>query len=160
MLAGRHTSNRSNEVAKLSGALILPMTLFGAGVVLIAAGWVPLAAGSLPAPASALQIAGTAGYLSEWELRAVVTAATSGDRELFSGPLSLEHTGLCSANGPEKKSGKIEFYISKASSSPEIHAMLFINGARCSYSGTLSGSPGGFMDCSDGSGIPLTLLVK
>jgi hypothetical protein len=42
----------------------------------------------------------------------------------------------------------------------EIHATLFINGARCSYNGTLSGGSNGFMDCSDGNGIPLTLSVK
>jgi hypothetical protein len=133
-------------VASLLGTLALAMAL--------------LAAGSLPAAARSLQIAGTAGYLSEWELNAEVTAALSGGHEQFSGPLTLKHVGLCSASGPEEKSGKIEFYISKSIWSSEIHATLLINGTRCSYSGRLSGSSGGFMDCSDGSGIPLTLRVK
>jgi hypothetical protein len=118
-----------------------------------------LACGSWPAASRTLQVAGTAGYLSEWELSAEVTAATSGDREQFSGPLTLKHVGLCSANGPEEKSGKIEFYISKSLWSSQIHATLFIGGTHCSYSGQLSAS-GGFMECSDGNGIPLQIKLK
>jgi hypothetical protein len=118
-----------------------------------------LAGGAFPAAARTLEVAGTAGYLSEWELSAEVTAAISGDREQFSGPLTLKHVGLCSANGPEEKSGKIEFYISKSLWSSQIHATLFIGGTRCSYSGQLSGS-GGFMECSDGNGIPLQIKLK
>jgi len=116
------------------------------------------AGGAFPA-ARTLEVAGTAGYLSEWELSAEVTAAISGDREQFSGPLTLKHVGLCSANGPEEKSGKIEFYISKSLWSSQIHATLFIGGNRCSYSGQLPGS-GGFMECSDGNGIPLQIKLK
>jgi hypothetical protein len=120
-----------------------------------------LAAGACSAEARSLRVEGTAGYLSEWEVAGEVTAAPSNGREEFSGPLTLKHVGLCSPNGPEEKSGKIEFYISKPVwSSPEIHATLFINGARCSYSGKASGSSGAFMDCSDGNAIPLTLLLK
>jgi hypothetical protein len=119
-----------------------------------------LIAAAYPAQAQSLRVEGKAGYLSEWELDAAVTAAVSGGREQFSGPLTLKHVGLCSANGPEERSGKIEFYISRSLPASEIHATLFINGARCSYTGALSGSSNGFMDCSDGNGIPLTLSVK
>jgi hypothetical protein len=119
-----------------------------------------LIAAVYPAQAQSLRVEGRAGYLSEWELDAAVSAAASGGREQFSGPLRLKHVGLCSANGPEERSGKIEFYISRSPPAAEIHATLFINGARCSYNGTLSGSPNGFMDCSDGNGIPLTLSVR
>jgi hypothetical protein len=113
------------------------------------------------ARARPLHVTGTAGFLSEWELSADVADVTaSGGREEFSGPLTLKHVGLCSANGPEEKTGKIEFYVSKSVWSSEIHATLFINGARCSYSGALAGGSGGFMDCSDGNGVPLTLLLK
>jgi hypothetical protein len=119
-----------------------------------------LIAAAYPAQAQSLRVEGKAGYLSEWELDAAVTAAVAGGREQFSGPLTLKHVGLCSANGPEERSGKIEFYISRSLPASEIHATLFINGARCSYTGTLSGGSNGFMDCSDGNGIPLTLSVK
>jgi hypothetical protein len=120
-----------------------------------------LAAGASSVEARSLRVEGTAGYLSEWELNGEATAASSDSREQFSGPLTLKHVGLCSPNGPEERSGRIEFYVSKPIwSSPEVHATLFINGARCSYSGKLSGSSGAFMDCSDGNAIPLTLLLK
>jgi hypothetical protein len=119
-----------------------------------------LIAAACPAQAQSLRVEGKAGYLSEWQLDAAVTAATSGGREQFSGPLTLKHVGLCSANGPEERSGTIEFYISRSLLASQIHATLLINGARCSYSGALSGSSNGFMDCSDGNGIPLTLSVK
>ena len=119
-----------------------------------------LMAAAYPAQAQSLRVEGRAGYLSEWELDAAVTAAVSGGREQFSGPLTLKHVGLCSANGPEERAGKIEFYISRSLPASEIHATLFINGARCFYTGTLSGGSNGFMDCSDGNGIPLTLSVK
>jgi len=113
------------------------------------------------ARAASMHVAGTAGYLSEWELSADVTEATAPDgREQFAGPLTLKHVGLCSANGPEEKTGKIEFYVSRSVWSSQIHATLFINGARCSYDGALSGGAGGFMDCSDGNGVPLKLLLK
>jgi hypothetical protein len=147
MLANRHASGRSADQATIRfGTLLLTMAL--------------LAGRPVPAAARTLQVAGTAGYLSEWELSAEVTAAMSGDREQFSGPLSLKHVGLCSANGPEEKLGKIEFYISKSMWSSEIHATLLIGETRCSYSGQLSGGSGGFMECSDGSGIPLMIKVK
>jgi hypothetical protein len=147
MLAHRHVSSRSGEqVAILPGALLLTTVL--------------VASGSLPAAARTLQVAGSAGYLSEWELSAEVTAGISGDHEQFSGPLTLKHVGLCSANGPEEKSGKIEFYISKSVWSSQIHATLLIGGARCSYSGQLSAGSSGFMECSDGNVVPLMLQVK
>jgi hypothetical protein len=119
-----------------------------------------LTAGVAQAQAGSLRLEGHAGYLSEWELNGEVTAAPAAGREQFSGPLTLKHVGLCSANGPEERSGTIEFYISKSAWSSEIHATLSINGARCSYNGSPSGSSAGFMDCSDGNGIPLTLLLK
>jgi hypothetical protein len=133
------------EVAKLSGTLLLATGM--------------LAAGHCAAAARSLQVTGTAGYLSEWELKAEATAGISGGHEEFSGPLTLKHVGLCSANGPEEKLGRIEFHISKSLWSSQINATLSIDGKRCSYSGKLSESSG-FMDCSDGNGIPLTLLVK
>jgi hypothetical protein len=117
-------------------------------------------AAAYPAHAGSLRVEGKADYLSEWGLSAELTAVASGGREQFSGPLTLKHVGLCSANGPEERSGKIAFYISRSLLASEIHATLFIKGARCSYIRALPGSSNGFMDCSDGNGIPLTLRVK
>jgi hypothetical protein len=107
-----------------------------------------------------MRVAGMAGFLSEWELNAEVTAMIAGGREEFSGPLTLKHIGLCSQNGPEEKSGRIRFHITKSGSLSQIHATLLLDGVQCTYNGKLSDSSSGHMDCSDAKGIPLTLSVK
>ena len=114
-----------------------------------------------PAQSRSLQIAGTAGYLSEWELKGEVTErmSTGGGQEL-SGPLVWTHIGLCSVNGPEEKPGETNVRISKAGAVAKIEGTILFNGARCSYNGRVSGSSSGYMDCSDASGIPLSLSIK
>jgi hypothetical protein len=132
-------------VAKLSQGLIaLPL----------------LAAGGSFAQAPTLHIEGVAGYLSEWELSADVAATGGTGGEQFSGPLSVKHVGLCSPSGLQATTGKIELRVSRSIWRSELEAVLVINGARCSYRGALAGGAGGFMDCSDGNGIPLTLSAR
>jgi hypothetical protein len=64
-----------------------------------------LIAAAGPSQARSLRVAGTAGYVSEWELSAEVTQASSGVvKEEYSGPLTLKHVGLCSHNGPQVES--------------------------------------------------------
>jgi hypothetical protein len=118
-----------------------------------------LAAVGRPAQAQSLHLEGSAGYLSEWELSADVTADGAGDRRQFAGPLHLKHVGLCSANGPEQRTGTIELRLPSSARRSDVDAVLSINGARCSYRGALSGGSG-FMDCSDGNAIPLTLSAR
>ncbi len=117
-------------------------------------------AAAVPAQARSLRIEGTSGYLSEWELKAEVTATMSRGREEFSGPVTLRHVGLCSPNGAVEKSGTIKFHISKSVWSSQIHATLLIDGAQCTYNAKLSGGSSGFMDCPGGTAIPLTLSVQ
>ena len=113
------------------------------------------------AQARTLQVIGTAGYLSEWELNGSVTEKGPPGSNEFSGALVWKHVGLCSANGPEEKSGEIKFQISGSGSSSQIQATLLYEGTRCLYTGKLSNSLShGFMQCPDAKGIPLTLTVK
>ena len=113
-----------------------------------------------PAQARSLRVAGTAGYLSEWELNAKVTQTASGAVKEFSGPLTLKHVGLCSHNGPQEKSGEIKIQISESGPLSQIRATLLYEDARCTYSGQLSESSSGFMQCSNAEGVPVTLSVK
>jgi len=126
--------------------------------VLVAAA-VALVAGC-PAQARSLRIVGASGYLSEWELKADVTATKLGGQEEFSGPLTLKHVGLCAPNGAVEKSGTIRFHISKSMWSSEIHATLLIDGSKCTYNAKMSDSSSGFMDCPGGSSIPLTMRMQ
>jgi hypothetical protein len=64
-------------------------------------------AAAAPAQARTLRIDGKSGYLSEWEVKAEVTATVARGREEFSGPVTLRHVGVCSPNGAVEKSGTL-----------------------------------------------------
>jgi hypothetical protein len=112
------------------------------------------------AQARSLQVIGTAGYLSEWELNGSVTEKGPPGSNEFSGALVWKHVGLCSANGPEEKSGEIKFQIAKSSSSSRIEAAITLNGAQCTYNGEFSSGTSGHMDCTDAKGVPLSISIK
>ena len=131
------------EVTQLAGSLLV--------IISVAAG---------PAQSWSLQIVGTAGYLSEWEFRGQVTEQISSNGRELSGPLVWKHVGLCSITGPQEELGEIRARISGVGAVAKIEAAILFNGARCAYSGQLSGSSSGYMDCSDTSGIPLSISIK
>ena len=112
------------------------------------------------AQARSLQIIGTAGYLSEWELNGSVTEKGPPGSNEFSGAVVWKHVGLCSANGPEEKSGEIKFQIAKSSSSSRIQAAITLDGAQCTYNGEFSSGSSGHMDCTDAKGVPLSISIK
>jgi hypothetical protein len=123
---------------------------------------IPVAVGVICAPAQSrsLQVLGTAGYLSEWELNGTVMEKSPAGSNEFSGALIWKHVGLCSVNGPQEKSGEIRFQISKSGPSSQIHAAISLDGAKCTYNGEFSGSSSGHMDCSDAKGVPLSISIK
>jgi len=113
-----------------------------------------------PAQPRSLQVVGTAGYLSEWELNGSVAEKSPVGSNEFSGALVWKHVGLCSVNGPQEKSGEIRFQISKSGSPSQIHAAISLDGAQCTYNGDFSGGSGGHMDCTDAKGVPLSISIK
>jgi hypothetical protein len=117
-----------------------------------------LCAMATPADAQSLQVVGYAGVLGEWELTATVTTTDSRRTGEFSGPLTMRHTGLCTQDGPEEKTGDLRLQMSPASS--RLTATLRIAGTACSYNGKLSGSYSGMMICPDRPAVPLMLLVR
>lgn len=129
--------------------------LLNAFAILIAVG---MTCGS--AQPRSLQVLGTAGYLSEWELNGTVTEKSPVGSNEFSGALIWKHVGLCSVSGPQEKSGAIRFQISKSGSSSRIHAAISLDGGQCTYNGEFSGSSSGHMDCSDANGVPLSISIK
>jgi hypothetical protein len=110
-----------------------------------------------PAGAQSLQVVGYSGVLGEWELTATVTEKRPRTNE-FSGPLTMRHTGLCTQDGPEEKTGDLRLQLSSASS--RLNATLRIDGIECSYSGKLSDSYSGTMTCPGRPAVPLRLWVK
>ena len=116
-----------------------------------------LSAVATPADAQSLQVTGYAGVLGEWELTATVTGTGSRTNE-FSGPLTMRHTGLCTQDGPEEKTGDLRFQLSSASS--RLNATLRVDGIECRYSGKLADSYSGTMTCPDRPAVPLRLWVR
>jgi hypothetical protein len=116
------------------------------------------AAIAAPAAAQQIEILGYAGVLGEWEL--VGTATSEGSRvKKYSGPVKLTHIGVCTQDGPEVKAGEVRFQLSGASSS-RMSATLLIDGVECSYSGRLSDSYSGTMNCADKRAVPLKIWLK
>ena len=129
------------------------MSFFSAAIqrfLLIAS--VPLAGTS---SAQALELIGQAGVLGEWELTATL-AATAGKQE-FAGPITLKHTGICTADGPETRTGDIRIQLASAS---RVKATLTIDGNPCTYSATKSDAYVGTMSCRDRRDVPLRLWLK
>jgi hypothetical protein len=111
-----------------------------------------------PASAQSLQVIGYSGYLGEWELTATVTEIVSGRAGEYSGPLTMKHVGLCTQDGPEEKTGAMRLQISPSSS--RLNATFSVAGIECSYSGQLSDSYTGTMNCPDREAVPLKLWLK
>jgi hypothetical protein len=122
----------------------------------------PIMLGVLATPAVAaqpLQVIGYSGDLGEWELTATVTqTAASGSTTEYSGPLTMKHVGICTQDGPEEKTGAMRFQI--LASSARLNATLSVAGVECTYSGQLSDSYAGTMNCPGRQGVPLKLWVK
>ena len=110
---------------------------------------------SVPTQAQALEVIGYAGVLGEWELAASVTGMSDRTQD-FSGPLTMRHTGVCTQDGPEEKTGQIRFQISAS----RLNAKLSIAGVECSFSAGLSDAYKGQMHCPDRPAVPLTLWVR
>ena len=117
-----------------------------------------LGALATPARAQSLQVLGYAGVLGEWELTAYVTGKGASGLKQFSGPLTMKHVGVCTQDGPEEKAGEMRFQIS--GSSTRMKATFLVDGVECTYSGRLSDSYTGMMNCPDRRAVPLTLWVK
>ena len=119
---------------------------------------VVLGALATSAQAQSLQVIGYSGYLGEWELTAAVTEKVSSQTKEYSGPLTMKHVGLCTQDGPEEKTGEIRFQISALSA--RLNATLSVAGVECTYSGRLSDSYDGTLNCPDREAVPLKLWVK
>ena len=102
-----------------------------------------------------LQILGQAGLLGEWELTANVT--TAGAQKQFSGPLIMKHVGLCTVDGPERKTGEIQLQLFGTS---RIKATLLVDGVACSYTGRKSDSYSGLLHCPERREVPLRIWLK
>ena len=113
---------------------------------------------AVPARAEPLQIHGTTGYVSEYELSGSVSEQNLNGKKIFSGPLIVRHVGLCTHDGPKETIGEIRFELTPSSS--RVTATLDFDTNKCTYKGMLSESYHGFMDCGREGSLPLRLWTK
>lgn len=108
-----------------------------------------------PAAAQSWQVFGYAGVLGEWELTATVARSDAPVGDEFFGPLTMTHVGICTRDGPERKTGHIRLRLSS-----QLSAVLSIGGVTCTFTGNLSDAYKGLMGCADREPVPLSLWLK
>ena len=111
-----------------------------------------------PVSAQSLQVIGYSGHLGEWELTATVTERVSSRTKEYAGPVTMRHVGLCTQDGPEEKAGEMRLQISASSS--QLNATFAVAGVECTYSGRLSNSYTGTMNCPGREAVPLKLWLR
>ena len=109
-----------------------------------------------PLQTQSLRVTGAMGFAGEWELTATLVENASGRTKEYAGPLTMTHVGLCTQDGPEKKTGEMRLQLSPWS---RVNVSLSAPGLDCTYSGRMS-NDAGTMTCSDRQVIPLKLSVK
>jgi hypothetical protein len=109
--------------------------------------------------ARTLRVAGTAGYLSEWEFKGELSQRAPGEGNDYSGSVTWTHVGLCSANGPQTKQGEIRMRLSTAAPT-RIDATISFEGGQCVYRGEFSGGSSGYMDCPNAKGLALSISIQ
>jgi hypothetical protein len=114
--------------------------------------------GALAAPAAAAprEVVGYIGVLGEWELTATVAETASGQTGEFSGRATLTHVGICTQDGPERRSGEITVRLSAS----RLTATLSFADAECRTSAVLSDAYKGQLTCAGRPAMPLTLWLR
>lgn len=101
---------------------------------------------------------GEIGFLQEWEIKASLakTATRSGDD--YAGAATLRHTGLCSTNGVEEKSGNV--VLKMLPKTADVTGTLSLPDDQCSITATAARHYAGLLKCKNGELIPLNLRIE
>jgi hypothetical protein len=101
---------------------------------------------------------GQIGYLQEWEIKASLTKTVTNAGADYSGPVTLRHVGLCSANGVEEKSGVLDLKIPARSSG--VQGTLVLADDNCRVVGSATQGYSGLLNCKDGQGVPIRFSIE
>lgn len=110
------------------------------------------------AQADDMAVTGKLGFMGEWQIKATARETTAGRHAQFSGPLTLTHVGLCTANGPVEKAGAIQLRRAGLIWS-SIEATLSFDGKQCTFAARGTKTYEGTLQCPSG-GIPLRLQIN
>jgi hypothetical protein len=122
---------------------------------LVAVIW--MCASAAAASAQSFSASGQVGYLQEWELKASLARTVSAGKVEYSGPLTLRHVGLCSANGVEEKSG-LRLAVSRWTGG--IEGTLAMDGDNCRLVASPSRPYSGLLSCGNAQGVPINFSVQ
>jgi len=114
-----------------------------------------LCAGAPAALAESYLASGQIGYLQEWELKGSLAMITTRGGADYSGPVTLRHVGLCSANGTEEKPGVMHLNVSPS----HLEGTLTIDDDTCYISASATASYTGLLSCRNGQGVPIHFSI-
>lgn len=104
--------------------------------------------------AQSYSFSGQIGYLHEWEMTGNLAKTVTLQGADYSGTMTLRHVGLCSANGVEKKQGRMRLKVSSA----RLEGTLVMDDDQCKM--VVSGSSGsGLLTCRSGQDVPINLRI-
>jgi hypothetical protein len=98
------------------------------------------------------------GLLGEWELTASLIERNDGPTHVWSGPLRLRHVGLCSADGPEEKTGELR--LTTAAKPGVTSVTLLFEGVACTFIAGGSDVGEGVLSCPDRRDVPMMLTIE
>jgi hypothetical protein len=119
---------------------------------------ISMCASAAAASAQSFSASGQVGYLQEWELKASLARTVSAGKVEYSGPLTLRHIGLCSANGVEEKSGELQLTVSRWTGG--IEGTLAMDGDNCRLVASPSRPYSGLLSCGSAQGVPINFSIE
>jgi len=111
--------------------------------------------GTPNAQAQSYSANGQIGYLQEWEIKGSLAKTTTRAGADYSGPVTLRHVGLCSANGIEQKSGVVQLRVSRS----RLEGTLAMEDDSCRIDASVSQPFAGLLNCRNGQGVPINLSI-
>jgi hypothetical protein len=115
-------------------------------------------AGASGAFGQSYSVSGQVGYLQEWEIKADVAKTVTSAAEEYSGPATLRHVGICSANGIEEKTGEVRLKVSLRTQA--IEGTLTIKDDTCRIVASASGVYSGLLSCRSGPEVPMNFSLN
>jgi hypothetical protein len=108
-----------------------------------------------PALAQSYSASGQIGYLQEWEIKGDLAMTATRTGADYSGPVTLRHVGLCSANGVEEKSAVMQLKVS----SSRLEGTLAMDDDNCKIVASPAASHSGLLSCRNGQGVPISFSI-
>ncbi len=108
-----------------------------------------------PALAQSYSASGQIGYLQEWEIKGDLAMTATRTGADYSGPVTLRHVGLCSANGVEEKSAVMQLKVS----SSRLEGTLAMDDDNCKIVASPAASYSGLLSCRNGQGVPISFSI-